>query len=340
MLLHAVPAMAAVVDVQAIAHGLVGRRLQHRVDGRGDVVALGQRLVAEAGDHLLADHLGHVGRVHLDGALVRRGVHRHGLRLRRFGCAHELQLDHAIEDVVAAHLRALGIGQRIAAGRKLRNARERGHLVERKLIELLAVIELRRGRDAVGAVAEEALVQVQLEDLVLAQLALHAHRREHLGELARVAVFIAEEELARDLLGDGRTTRHALRIGRGDEPHRARDALEVDAVVLVEARVLDGEEGLLLALRDVLDRHRVAARLAEQRHQASVLRVDVHRLLHLDRAQGFHVGQLGGHEVVQGAQRDGAKQGQAGQREQRPAQQATYTGHQADSDCGCSGRGV
>ena len=79
MLLDLVPAMAMVVDLQAVADRLDGGVLQDRVDGGGDVVTLGQHVAAEAFDHLPAHHFRHVRRADFDRALVRRSVHRHGL---------------------------------------------------------------------------------------------------------------------------------------------------------------------------------------------------------------------------------------------------------------------
>src|SRR3546814_17158942 len=104
--------------------------------------------------------------------------------------------------VVAPLLRPLGVRQRIAAGRELRDRGQRSHFVEVEFVELLAVVALRRRGDAVGAVAKERLIQVQLEALVLAQLALHLHRQQTFGELAGVGDLGAAEDLARDLLGE------------------------------------------------------------------------------------------------------------------------------------------
>ena len=69
-------------------------------------------------------------------------------------------------------------------------------------VERLAVVELGGRSNAVGAIAEEDLVEIQLEDLVLGQRVLDAERQQHLGKLARVAVLGTQEEIARDLLGD------------------------------------------------------------------------------------------------------------------------------------------
>jgi hypothetical protein len=71
--------------------------------------------------------------------------------------------------------------------------------------------------------------------------------------LAAVAVFRAEVEVLRDLLGDGAAAGHARIVGGGEQPDRAADAAEIQALVLVEARVLDGDEGLLDVQRDLLD---------------------------------------------------------------------------------------
>ncbi len=324
VLLDTVPAVAQVVGTQASADRPVGGGLQDRVDGGDDVVALGQRLGAVPGDHFLPHHFGHVRRIDLDRAFVRRRMHRHRHGGVCFGLADVLQLRHPLQDVyVAAFLGAGRVAERVRGGRELGDGRKRCHFVQRKLVQLLAVIELGCRSHAVGAVAEEALVEIQLENLVLAQLVLDAHCQHHLGELALVAVLLAQEELACDLLGDGGAARHALVVGGRQQPHRAGDALVVDAMMLIEAGILGGQEGLLEVVGHFFDVDRIAPGLAEEGHQPAVARVDVHRLLQLDRTQGFHVRQLGSDKEVQDAQRGGAKQDHAGGRDQRPAQQAT-----------------
>ena len=100
-------------------------------------------------------------------------------------------------------------------------------------------------------------------------------------------------------------------------------------MVPVEARILDRDERLLEPRRHRIDLHRVTAGLAEQRHQAAVAGVDIHRFLHLDVAQGLHVGQLRGDQVVQRAQRECAQQGQSGERDERPAHEAAESGHRS-----------
>src|SRR3546814_2903806 len=60
-----------------------------------------------------------------------------------------------------------------------------------------------------------------------------------------------------------------------------------------------GQERLLEPLGHLVDVDRVAAGFAEQRQQAPVPGVDVHRLLHFDVAQGLHVRELGGDDEIE-----------------------------------------
>ncbi|MNU90565.1 hypothetical protein D3C71_804350 [compost metagenome] len=328
LLFHAVPAMAVVVQQQAVAHRQVGGGLQRRVDGGGDVVALVDHVAAEAGDHLLAHQFGHIWGIDLHRRLVRGGMHRHGLGRVGLGLADELQVGHALQHIVVTTLAgALRVGDRVARGRELGDAGQRGHLVQVQFAQLLAVVELGGGGHAVGAVAEETLVQVQLEDLVLAQLGLDLARQQDLGQLAGVAVLGAEEELAGHLLGDGGATGHALVVGGGQQPHRATDALVVHAAVLVEAGILGSQERLLQLLRHVLHGDGGTPGLTEHRHQLAVGSVDVHRLLHFHVAQGLHVGKLGRNGVVQAANGGRSDQRQDQDNKKDPAQPAAETGH-------------
>ena len=329
LLLRLAPAMAVVVDPQAVDHRLVGCALQHRVDGGGDVVALAEHVAAEAFDHLLAHHFRHVRRIHLDLALVRAGVHRHRAGGVGLGPAHVAQFGHARQDVVvAADPGALRVAQRVAAGRELGDAGQGGGLVQGQLVQGLAVVELGRCGHAVGAIAEKALVEVQLEDLVLAEFALHLHRQQHLGELAAEAVFGAQEELLGHLLGDGRATGHALLpAGLGQQPHGAGHAVDVDAVVFVEIGVLGGQEGLLHPRRNLGDVDRIAAHFPEQAHQPAVGRIHVERFLQLGVAQALHVGQARADDVDQDADRQHPDQAKCDRAQQKPAQHAGEAGH-------------
>ena len=88
--------------------------------------------------------------------------------------------------------------------------------------------------------------------------ALEARGDDHLAHLALVGDVVADEEVLGDLLGDGRAALRPPGL-RQVADEGADDAALVDALVLEEALVLGGDEGLLDMLRDVGERHAQAA---------------------------------------------------------------------------------
>ncbi len=311
------PAAASVVLHQAVAHRPFGGQLVLAVHGGHHLVAAVDGALAVAAHHLDTDHLGQVRRVQFGRLSVRRG----GVRLR-LGLAHLLGGDeafllHALQDVVPADHGARRIADRIAGGREFRDAGQGRRLGQAQLVQLLAVVIVGRRHDAVGAVAEEDLVQVQLEDLVLAELALHLQRQQHFLELAEIAVLVAEEEVARDLLGDGAAAGHALVAGGGGQPDRARDAAPVQADVLVEVRVLDGDHGVAGLDRDIPDGDGVTAVLAELGDELAVAAVHGHRHLPFDPFELRHIRQGRGYGEVG----DGQHQRQPGRAQDRQTDQ-------------------
>ena len=62
----------------------------------------------------------------------------------------------------------------------------------------------RRGVDAVGAAAEIDPVEIELEDLVLGELRLQRQRQDRLADLAAEGAVVGQEDVAGELLGDGR----------------------------------------------------------------------------------------------------------------------------------------
>ena len=129
--------------------------------------------------------------------------------------------------------------------------------------------------------AEEDLVQVQLEDLVLREGGFDAQRDQRLADLALVAPFVADEEVLGHLLRDrGR----ALLTGASRaEVHDdgAHQTLGVNAHMLVEILVLGGQEGTRHQLRHGADRHIEAPLAGIFRDKAAVRGVDArhHRRL-------------------------------------------------------------
>ena len=101
------------------------------------------------------------------------------------------------------------------------------------------------GLDPVGALAEVDRVQVLGEDLVLAPVALEPVSERRLLELLEErAAALGFERVLDELLGD---RRGALGGALAEDvlDQGAADALEVDAAVFVEARVLDRDHRVL-----------------------------------------------------------------------------------------------
>ena len=81
---------------------------------------------------------------------------------------------------------------------------------------------------------------------------------DHLADLALIGDVVADQQILHHLLGDGRAALRPSRIGEiADEG--ADDAAFVDAVVLIEALVLGGDERLLHEIGNIGERHPDAA---------------------------------------------------------------------------------
>ncbi len=175
-----------------------------------------------------------------------------------------VDVDHPVEHPVAAFERpGLVGGDRVVGRRGLHEAGEHGRLLERQIRRGLGEVDLRGGEDPVRVVPEVGLVEVPLEDLVLGELLLDGHREAGLGELAAGGLLgggddlvdgfgVELERAAHVLHGDGGGALLDAAGGVvGDEG--AHDAAVVDAVVLVEPRVLGGDHGLLHDGRDLVE---------------------------------------------------------------------------------------
>ena len=325
--LRPAPAMAAVVVDQALAHGVHRHLLLRALDRGLHHVALGERVVAETVEHLPANHLGEVGRVHLNRRLVRRRIVRFddGRLVLRLGDV--AMPKHFAQHPVAPRQQAWLVVQRVDQRGQLERGGDRRALRDAELIQRLAVVVLRRGGHAVGAVTQEHLVEVQLQDLVLAQFPLHAQRGEHLDQLARVELLRAEEEVARHLLGDGGAALHLLAASQDHVPAGAHDAAPVDAGVVVEIRVLGRQHGVLEVVRHVRDGDGDAPRLAESGDQLAIGAFHAQRNLHVVVLQYRYRRQPGRHQPIRHADREYRQQKPRERQDQSPAQQTLENVH-------------
>ena len=234
-------------------------------------------------------------------------------------------LGHAVQHPVAPGPGGIGVAQRVVVVGRLGQGAEEAGLAHRQLVEPLVEIGLGRGGDAIGLVAQEDLVQVQLEDALLRQRLLDADRQDRLARLAHHGAVGADQHVLGDLLGDRGGAAHAppraVLLDIGDRG--AQDAERVDAVVVPEALVLGADEGGLDALRDRLDRHEDPALGGELGQQPAVGGIDARHLRGLVVGQPAVVRQVGGDVAIQPEGGDGrrpARRSQDGEEREHPAE--------------------
>ena len=165
----------------------------------------------------------------------------------------------------------------------------------------LAKVRPRGGLYAERVVTEGDEIQVVRQDLVLGQVLVHLGRHAHLAQLAadgalgrRGALLVVlrgdQQQVVLDvLLVESRCAlgHAAVRQVRGDG---AEVALEIDAFVLVEAAILNGDDRVLHRLRDLIRLDRVAALLVQVRHRVARGVLHGGDLRGLARLQVLHVG--------------------------------------------------
>ena len=158
-------------------------------------------------------------------------------------------LHHQVERDAGAAARGLGVGGRRIIGRRLDEAGDDRRLGDRELGRAVAEEAARSGVDAIGAAAEIDAVEIELEDLVLGEAPFERHRQYGLAQLAGEAAIVVEEDVAGELLGDGRA---ALRPAAALDAHDqgADDADRIDADMRAEAAVLDRDHRVAHDRRD------------------------------------------------------------------------------------------
>jgi hypothetical protein len=201
---------------------------------------------------------------------------------------------HPGEHVIAALERAPEVAARLRHARRLGDASDERCLGDVERGGVSPEILLRGPRHALDAIAEGHAVQVLLEDLLFREDPLQRRRAgdlEQLGERPQRAPVDALHEL----LGDrGRAAPPAPGPQVVDE--RARRRQEVDAMVLEEARVLGGQEGVDDVRGDVPELDPAAIRAVDPRlteHRAvavgdreGVARAGEARLIDPERRRG------------------------------------------------------
>ncbi len=141
----------------------------------------------------------------------------------------------------------------------LRQRGEIGGLGGAQLGQGFVVICLGGRGDAVRVLPEEDLVEIELEDLVLAHRLLDPHGKDQFADFALGGARAVEKEVLHHLLGDGRGAAHILPARDHGLDKGRRHAADVIAGVGIEILVLGGNEGVFDDLGDFLDRREEAA---------------------------------------------------------------------------------
>ena len=269
--------------VQGGRHGVFGGALVGGVDRGLDGEAA---LEDHVGRELLAEELAHVVdevglRVHLDARARGFGDVQHdvlGLGRVVLLLGDVPQAQHVVENLVAARFTEIGILRGVVERGGVRQTDEHGGFGERDIFGALGEIGLRGRLDAIGAVAVVDGVEIHVEDLVLGVDLLHLDGDIGLANLALDGLgelLVGEDRVAHELLGDGRC---ALMAARERCHGRARDAVEVDAAVLVVTLVLDVDGPLQDIGADLARLDRLAVLRVERCDLVAVGIEDVRRL--------------------------------------------------------------
>jgi hypothetical protein len=136
--------------------------------------------------------------------------------------------------------------------------REEGALLEGQVADALGEVEIRRVLNPVYPagtfLSEVDLVQIRLEDLLLGEANLEEHRELGLPDLPPEAFLRREEEIFRELLGDGGPSLYDPHLAQvcSQGPH---DPDEVDPEVRVEAGVFRREHRVPEVIRNGVERN-------------------------------------------------------------------------------------
>ena len=292
--MRSAPAARLVEAHETVDEGLAGHGLHLRIEGRADQqAALVEGFLAVALGDVAADALGEIAR----GDAVRRNHARLDVERLLLGRRRVLVRDiavggHALDHPVPALDGGLALAEGVVVVRALGQGGDVSGLGDGQFVDRLAEIVERRGGDAVQVAAgrqgaEEDLVEIELEDLVLGEGRFHPQRDQRLADLALVAALVADEEVLGDLLRDRRGALLAGTAGAEIDHDGAHETLGIDARMPVEILVLGGEESLDHELGHGLDRHVEPALAGIFGDQAAVRGVDA------GHHRGLVIGELG-----------------------------------------------
>ena len=270
----------AVILLQLTAQSVGRDGLHLVVDGRAHGQTAGKELpLAEIFAQLATDFVGEViprrqfGLEALEITVLDRAQ-----RLRHFGFIDRFRdiaiLFHLAQHEVPPRQQPVLATHRVVIRRRLGQRGEEGRLMRGQLTQRLVEIRLACRRHAIGVLAEENLVQIELKNFLFAQGLFKARSKDDLLDFTLGPAVARQKEVLHHLLGDRRGPAHVA-PARFDRIHRRRtDAAQVIALMGVEVLVLCRDEGLFHQIRDGIGRGEKTAFLGEFVDQTALARVN------------------------------------------------------------------
>ena len=132
-----------------------------------------------------------------------------------------------------------------------------------------AEVALCRRFHAVGPRAEIDAIEIELENLCLRVFVFEPKREHHLLQFARDRAFLRQGQIFGELLGDSRSALCGVAV-QDVTDGGAQNAPWIDAVMGIEAAVLDGHKRIRHVGRQFAHRHGGAAHVAARRKRCAV----------------------------------------------------------------------
>ena len=278
-----------VADV--VLEGALGRVLAPRVEGGHDFelglapvadVVLFEELLVEFAGELLVDPFER--RRHAEAEVAVLEVQRFGKRVVHLFLVDIAFIDHAAEHVAQAFFAALerlflaflgALDERVVVERALHRACDECAFGEREVLEFLVEEVLGRDGHALARSRYVELVQVEFQDVFLAEVLFEAQRVDEFLPLRLDAPFFAPEHVLGRLLRErGTALAHVAALDVCE--HRAEESLHAEPVVVPVARVFGGDKRVNDVLRDVAVGHVQAVVGVEECSEQFVAVVVVH----------------------------------------------------------------
>ena len=162
---------------------------------------------------------------------------------------------HPIQYIIASLSRTILVTHRIIGRGGFGQTREHRQLRQIQFIQRTTVVSLRRRGKAIRAVTQKYFINIQLQNLRLAEVFFQLKRHQHFLELSLVGFFVAQKEISRHLHGDGAralATPARFHITQ----YRAQYGFVIHPRMAVKIIILGGDNRVQQDRWRILDKHR------------------------------------------------------------------------------------